>query len=276
MWIAAGRDSGIMKDEALAIVSEVNDPAQKLNLLREYVQVSTLRSLHESEAFVNLSFVGGTALRFAFGLPRFSEDLDFSLENHKGYEPEAWMKKLKRDLSLSGFGVSVSWNDRTTVHKAWVKVAELLKDAGLAAMREQKLSIKLEIDTRPPEGSIGERRVITRHMVFSIQHYDLSSLMAGKIHALVTRRYAKGRDWYDLMWYRGHRPPREPNLALLQNALDQTEGKGVFEANEWKQDIIRKLEGLDCRKLVDDVQPFLERPEDAALITTENIRSALV
>ncbi len=174
-----------MKDEALAIAGGANDPAQKLNLLREYVQVSTLRSLHESEAFVSLAFVGGTALRFVFALPRFSEDLDFSVEKHEAYEPESWMKKLKRDLSLAGFDVSIAWDAGKTVHTAWVKVTGLLQDARLAAMREQKLSIKIEIDTAPPEGSNNERRVITRHTVFSIQHHDLASLMADKIHALV-------------------------------------------------------------------------------------------
>ncbi len=264
-----------MKDEALAIAGDASDPAQKLNLLREYIQVLTLRSLHESEAFVSLAFVGGTALRFVFSLPRFSEDLDFSVEKPEAYEPEVWLKKLKRDLSLSGFDASVSWNTRKSVHTAWVRVAGLLKDAGLAGMSEQKLSIKLDVDTRPPPGSTSERRVITRHMVFSIQHYDLASLMAGKIHALVARRYAKGRDWYDLIWYRGHRPPQETNLVLLQNALDQTEGKGVHDADDWKQDTIKKIKALDCKKLAEDVRPFLERPADSALITTENLCSAL-
>jgi len=264
-----------MKEEALTIVREVADPAQKLNLLREYLQSQILRSLHESEAFVSLSFVGGTALRFMFGLPRFSEDLDFSLENDKGYKPEQWMKKLKNDLLLAGFNISLSWNDRTTLHKAWIKIDELLKDAGLAVMSNQKLSIKLEIDTRPPRGAIVEKKIITRHTVFSIQHHDLPSLMAGKVHALVTRKYAKGRDWYDLVWYRGMRPPIEPNLIQLQHALDQTEGKGLFNADEWKRDLIIKVETLDCEKLIDDVQPFLERPQEAGLLKAENIHSVL-
>ncbi|MFV1994850.1 MAG: nucleotidyl transferase AbiEii/AbiGii toxin family protein, partial [Verrucomicrobiales bacterium] len=130
-----------MKEEALSIIEAVADPAQKLNILREYVQSQALRSLHESEAFVNLSFVGGTALRFVYNLPRFSEDLDFALDHHHGYTPEAWMKKLKTDLSRAGFDTSVSWNERATVHKAWIKIAGLLSDAGLAVMRNQKLSI---------------------------------------------------------------------------------------------------------------------------------------
>ena len=64
-----------MKEEALALVRGVTDPGQALNRLREYLQVFVLRSFHESEAFRPLAFVGGTALRFLHGLPRFSEDL---------------------------------------------------------------------------------------------------------------------------------------------------------------------------------------------------------
>ena len=100
-------------------VSEVSDPSEKLNLLREYVQAMVLRSLHESEAFVNLAFVGGTALRFIHDLPRFSEDLDFSLENEVGYAPEKWMKKIKTDLQMSGFEATVSWNDTVASSRLW-------------------------------------------------------------------------------------------------------------------------------------------------------------
>jgi len=204
-----------MKEEALALIKDVSAPADKINLLREYIQAMVLRSLHESEAFVNLCFVGGTALRFIHNLPRFSEDLDFSVEPNSRYKPELWMKKVKSDLQFAGFDVSVSWHDRTTVHKAWVKVAGILKDAGLAAVPEQKLSIKLEIDSNPPKGYVSKTGIINRHTMFALRYYDLSSLMAGKIHALITRKYAKGRDWYDLIWYRGKRPPVEPNLNFL-------------------------------------------------------------
>ena len=264
-----------MKEEALSIIRAVDDPSKKLNLLREYLQAVILRSLHESEAFTNLCFVGGTALRFAFNLPRFSEDIDFSLLNAPGYSPEKWMDKLRRDLDLGGFDVAVSWNDRTVVHKAWIKTANLLKEAGLAAMPQQKLSIKLEIDTNPPSGGTCVRSVITRHMVIALQYYSMNSLMAGKVHALLTRGYGKGRDWYDLLWYRGARPPQEPDLDLLQNALDRSQGAGAVRAAQWKEIVIALADKLDCAKLANDVRPFLERPQDADLITAENIRSAL-
>jgi predicted nucleotidyltransferase component of viral defense system len=264
-----------MKDEALSLAEAVADPAGKLNLLREYLQALTLRSLHESEAFVNLAFVGGTALRFIAALPRFSEDLDFSLHRTAGYGPEAWMKKIKTDLVLAGFEATVGWNDRTPVHQAWIKVSGILKEAGLAAMPQQNLSIKLEIDTRPPAGAVLQRSLVTRHRLLALQHYDLASLMAGKIHALMTRSYPKGRDWYDLAWYRGHRPPLEPNLVQLQNALDQTQGEGAPAALDWQADLLTRLEGIDCRTLRNDVAPFLERPEEAALLDEQNLRAVL-
>ena len=188
-----------MTEEIIALVRKLTDPAHKLNLLREYLQAFVLRSLHESEAFVHLSFVGGTALRFLFNLPRFSEDLDFSLETPEGYEPIKCLKKIERDLSMAGFDPAIRWNDRKTVHTAWIRTAAILNEIGLSNLPEQKLSIKLEIDTHPPAGAELKTLIVNRHMVFSLRHHDLPSLMAGKIHALITRAYPKGRDWYDLL-----------------------------------------------------------------------------
>lgn len=264
-----------MKEAALALTQEVADPAQRLNRLREYLQAFILRSLHESEAFLCLSFVGGTALRFLFDLPRFSEDIDFSLNESANYNPVKWLEKLKRDMGLAGFDVHVSWNDRKTVHVAWVRVGELLKNAGLSGMASQKLSIKLEVDTRPPPGAETRTILVNRHMLFAVRHYDLSSLMAGKIHALVTRKYPKGRDWYDLVWYRARRPPVEPNLLLLQNALDQTQGAGVIKSDAWISHVRSRLETLRVEALREDVAPFLERRQDERLLTMENFRSVL-
>jgi len=264
-----------MKEQAIELVQNVQAPAEKLNILREYLQAFVMRSLHESEAFACLSFVGGTALRFVYDLPRFSEDLDFSLENPTGYDPLKWLEKLKRDMTLAGFDTAISWNDRKTVHTAWVKVAGLLKETGLAAMAGQNLSIKLEIDSQTPAGAENVSTVINRHLMFALQHHLLSSLMAGKVHALLARKYSKGRDWYDLLWYLSQRPPTAPNLDLLQNALNQTQGDGVFHSADWRELLLDKLQELDFSKLLQDVEPFLERPKDAKLMTASNFRSLL-
>jgi hypothetical protein len=99
--------------------------------------------------------------------------------------------------------------------------------------------------------------------------------MAGKIHALATRGWPKGRDWYDLVWYRSQRPPVSPNLVLLQNALGQTEGSGAWDAADWPRHIVARLQALDIMAMARDVRPFLDRPQDAALLTRDNILSVL-
>ncbi len=252
-----------------------DDPVPRLNSLREYLQAFIMRSLHESEAARSIAFVGGTALRFLDDLPRFSEDLDFSQILTDGYDPVRWLRKLKRDLDLAGFDSAVRWIDRTPVQVAWVRTASLLAEAGLSGHREQKLSIKVEIDTRPPAGAAMQRTVITRHFTFVIRHYDLPSLMAGKLHALLTRGYPKGRDWFDLVWYRSRRPPVEPNLPLLQHALDQTQGADRYRAADWRALLRMRLADLDAAALARDVAPFLERPADAALLERVNLEAVL-
>jgi len=264
-----------MKDEVLGLVRNVGDPTNGLNLMREYLQAFVLRSLHECEAFTTMAFVGGTALRFLENLPRFSEDLDFSLIKEDRYDPKRWLGKVRRDLALAGYDCQVTLNSKKVVNTSWIRLSGLLAEAGLSNRVEQKLSIKLEIDTRPPKGADVVRTVLTRHLTFALRHYEISSLMAGKIRALITRPYPKGRDWFDLVWYCSHRPPIEPKTDLLQNALDQTQGKGHYDARQWRELVRQRLENIDVNKLKRDVSPFLERPADRDLLSYENLKAVL-
>ena len=100
-------------------------------------------------------------------------------------------------------------------------------------------------------------------------------LFSGKLHAAITRRYTKGRDWYDLFWYRSHRPPVEPNLDLLQNALDQTQSAGRLNARDWGGRVRDRIAAADIDTIIADVRPFLERPQDAALLTRDNLLALL-
>ena len=264
-----------MKERALDAALRFDDPGRRLNALREYLQAFIMRSLHESEASRSIAFVGGTALRFLENLPRFSEDLDFSRISSDDYDPVGWLRKLRRDLHLAGFDSTVRWLERGPVQVGWIRTASLLAEAGLSGHREQKLSIKIEIDTRPPAGAAMRRSVVTRQFTFVVRHHDLPSLMAGKLHALLARGYPKGRDWFDLVWYRSRRPPVEPNALLLQHALDQTLGAGCCRAADWRRLLRTRLAGLDTGVLARDVAPFLERPADAALVERANLDAVL-
>jgi len=161
------------------------------------------------------------------------------------------------------------------VQVGWVRVVGLLREAGLSSMAAEKLSIKIGVDTRPPAGARSEKRLVTRHVTFLLQYYDLPSLMAGKLHAVLTRKHTKGRDWYDLAWYLSHRPPVAPNLVLLGNALGQTQGTGRHDPARWAALVRDRLAGLDVDAVARDVRPFLERPQDAALLTRGNLMGLL-
>ena len=140
-------------------------------------------------------------------------------------------------------------------------------------LREQKLSVKIEIDTIPPAGAQTEGRLVRKHILVALRHHDLSSLFAGKVHALLTRPYTKGRDWYDLVWYLTQRPQPEPNAALLRNALGQS--KPALTNVPWRDSVCTALEEMDLSAAVRDVRPFLEDAGEADLLTRENLLSLL-
>lgn len=264
-----------MKTECLELAAEESDPGRRLNVLREYAQAMALFSLHQSEAFTSLSFVGGTALRFLFGLPRFSEDLVFSLESDAAYDPAKWLRKLKRDLEFMGFVPEITWNDKRVVHTGWIKFSHLLQEAGLGTLPSQKLSIKLEIDSKPPSGAKTETKVVNLHRLMSLRHHSLPCLMAGKVRAVLTRPFHKGRDWYDLMWYLSRRPPVQPDLAFLQASLAQGPEGASTSGKDWKNLLAQKLSGLKAKDLLRDVAPFLEHPEDGNFLEPEYLQQAL-
>ncbi|NBC29427.1 MAG: hypothetical protein GVY29_05475 [Spirochaetes bacterium] len=262
-----------MRSEALEIARQYDDPGERLNVLREYVQVQILRSFHEAGVFTCLSFVGGTALRFVYAVPRFSVDLDFSVEVASQYEPRGWLQKLDRTLRLGGYEATVTWNDRGVVHSGWVRLAGLLQALDLASHPNQKLAVKLEMDSRPPAGATMARTVVTRHALLALQHHDLPSLMAGKIHAAVTRTAVKGRDWYDLVWYLSRVPPVRPNEVLLTEALGQT--RQDLAQEDWRALLAAQVESLDIPTVQTDVRPFLEHPEESEWITREHLQGLL-
>jgi len=69
-----------MKSYLVAQIETLPSPIQKRNLTREYLQARTLEFLQQAGAMIPLAFHGGTALRFLYGIPRYSEDLDLALE----------------------------------------------------------------------------------------------------------------------------------------------------------------------------------------------------
>jgi len=266
-----------MKEHLLSLAAAQPDPRRALNLVREYLQAHILRSVQDAGGFAALAFQGGTALRFLHGLRRFSEDLDFALErpgHDKGLRSLAGA--VGRDLELAGYDVELGIRTARSVQSADVKLPGLLAEARLSAARGAKLMIRIEVDTRPPAGAVTETRLVTRHFPVNLRVHDLGSCLSGKIHALLARRYAKGRDLFDLAWYLTHPDRPEPNLALLKNALEQTGWNGPEVGKDtWRGIIEDRIADLDWPAITRDVEPFLEDPGDRRLLDRDLLLSEL-
>lgn len=266
-----------MKDYCLELVSKQTAANAKLNVMREYLQACILRSMHEYGAFSATAFLGGTALRFLYGLGRFSEDLDFSLTRQEsGYAFRKMLARMKEDLLSAGYGVSVTYNDEKTVNHAFFRFGDLLYEAGISPLKSQKLSIKLEIDTNPPQGAGLETQIVNKYFPLSFLTYDLESLFAGKLHAVLSRAYVKGRDYFDLGWYLSRWKDLNPNLKLLANALRQTKFKDAVPAKDtWRQTIFKAVHRTDWDIVKKDVENFLENQADLNVFTKENVLELL-
>ena len=247
-------------------------------LAREYLQARVLEALQDTGAFMRWAFVGGTALRFLFSIPRFSEDLDFSLLR-EGQDPafKPALETVKHALAREGYPVEVTVNERRTVFSAWLRFPGLPYEIGLSPHPSQVLSIKLELDTRPPPGAGVETSIVRRHVTLNLCHYDKASLLAGKLHAVLSRQWTKGRDLYDLAWYLADRHWSAPNLDLLNAALAQTQWSGAaMTADNWRSELALRLEALDWQRARADVRPFLERARDIDLVSYETLQKLLV
>ena len=261
-----------MKDHLKQLVSERETPFEKLGVVREYLHARILQALQEAGAFEKWAFVGGTALRFLYRLPRYSEDLDFSLVDPSGIAGfDRFLDKVWAVFEAENYGVSVKSRARKTVQSAMVRFERLLHDLGLSLRRDQVLSVRVEVDTNPPSGATLETTLIRRHVLLHLVHHDRSSLLSGKLHALLMRPFIKGRDVFDLVWYLADRSWPGPNIAFLNAALGQTGWRGgVLSETNWRRIVADKAARIDWKAAREDVRPFVERSVDLELMTREN------
>jgi hypothetical protein len=267
-----------MKERLHDVLRGVAPGPAARNLVREYLQAQVLGAVQRAGAMVPLAFQGGTALRFLYLIRRYSEDLDFALERPgRGYDFRGTVEAIRADLAREGYAVEIGKpSDRKVVHSAFVRFPGLLHELGLYGQRTEALSVKLEVDTRPPAGARLETTVVRRHVLLRIQHHDRASLLAGKLHAILQRPWPKGRDFYDLVWYLSDPGWPSPNLVLLNNALAQTgwDGPPLTEAT-WAKAVRERLRSVRWDALAADVGALLESPEERALLKEETLTRLL-
>lgn len=238
------------------------------NALKEIVQEIALAALSRMEFFRIAAFQGGTCLRILYGLERFSEDLDFILEQPDDqFSWDFYIKNMREEFNAYGFDLDVKERPKndSTVKTAFLKTDSkggflIIKDL---RTNNLQLRIKLEIDTNPPLGSTYEFKYLDFPLPFAVKVQDMPSLFAGKCHALLCREYVKGRDWFDFSWYIARGAPI--NLNFLSHAINQAGPWKKQEAHVTKEWVIAQLEqkirSIDWSDAQKDVARFLKPRE---------------
>jgi hypothetical protein len=241
--------------------------------LREITQEVVLAALGRTDFFARAAFHGGTCLRIFHGLPRFSEDLDFALgESDEGFRLGPYLEAVADELTAYGYAMEIDERSKSGAVRAG-----FLKDDSLGGLLRlgyrpstgplRKIRIKLEVDTHPPDGAHYDMPILDFPFAAAVRIFDLPSLLAGKIHALLCRPYTKGRDWYDFIWYSARKIAI--NHDLLGSALDQLgpwAGQVLVIDNAW---CARELEAaigrLDIGRAREDVRRFVKPAEVRSL-----------
>ena len=245
--------------------------------LREILQEIALLGLWRSKFFEKAAFYGGTALRILYGIDRYSEDLDFSLlKPMPDFDISRYISALEREVRSFGFQVSVTVREKNAespVQSAFLKadtlkhllVIETAEDIARQIPRGQVMKIRIEVDTDPPMGFDTENKFLLQPIPFSVRTFVLSDLFAGKMHAVLCRRWksrVKGRDWYDLVWYAAHHP--QLHLGHLEQRMIQSghvkEGEHLTKEKLFLL-TSNAIDKLDVNQVKKEVEPFVKNPE---------------
>jgi predicted nucleotidyltransferase component of viral defense system len=215
------------------------------NALKEIVQEIALSSLSRAGFFRSAAFLGGTCLRIMYGMNRFSEDLDFSLlEPDPLFRWGPYIKNIKSDLEAYGFDFKIVDRDKSKIVKSVFLKEDSIGNFLKITYRNKStttIKIKLEVDTNPPAGATVEQKYTQFPVIVPVTCYDLPSLLAGKSHAILTRKFMKGRDWFDFSWYSTQRTTL--NFDFLLNALIQSKtikNKNTPVEKKWYLDVFKE------------------------------------
>lgn len=252
----------------------IESSEDKKNALKEIIQELVLCGLAKTDFFDKASFYGGTALRIFYGLDRFSEDLDFSLkEKDEKFDFVKYMPLVEKEVLSFGIKADISEKEKTAdshIKSAFLKAntkEHLLllypEDEDVKRIIDNELiKIKIELDVFPPKGATFETKYRLVPSPYSINMYDESSLLAGKIHAILCRGWqnrVKGRDLYDYIFFLSknikcnalHLKERlkDSGKVLDSDKIDDDDIKGM---------LIEKFSNIDYNIAIDDVKNFLK------------------
>ena len=253
---------------------EINNEQDEINAMKEIIQEIVLSGLSRGRFFDEAAFYDGTALRIFYGLDRFSEDLDFALiKPNINFDLSKYFTFIENEVKSYGLNLVVNKKEKgeySNITSAFLKgdtmehVLLFFTDNNHQTNNKvlKDIKIKFEVDINPPAGANYELKYQLLPSPYQIRLYDLPSLFAGKIHAILCRKWnlrTKGRDLYDYVFFLSLNT--KVNIDLVKNKL--IESKYIKESDFFNIDILRELlkekfKEINYDNAREDVKPFIK------------------
>lgn len=209
------------------------------NQYRENTIIEVVQALAKSEAGSQLVFKGGTALKFLYGLPRFSEDIDY--DSLPGFSPHDLYGAIGKALKKKRWEIS---DEAVNYYTVLFELRFIGPD--------RNFHVKIGISTREKEL---ETTIVSLRGI-SVLTLKPSFLMTEKLLTFVESQ--AGRDIFDA-WF------------ILDNAypLNETMIKESFDGSLFfYQAILNGVESADPNKILRDTGKLLNSDQRNWIKTT--------
>ncbi len=253
---------------------KTNTTEEKKNALKEVVQEIALCGLSRAGFFRHAAFYGGTALRIFYGLDRFSEDLDFSLvAPNADFQLNRYFSGLESEMASLGLRFSIEEKQKTAdtaIKSAFLKgntkehILSIYDVNNVGINPDEVIKIKFEVDTNPPAFAQFENKYRLLPTPYQVKLYDMPSLFAGKLHAVICRAWksrVKGRDLYDYVFYLAKQA--KVNLPHLRARLEDSGALSKdepFSRETLLEMLNQRFDTIDFEQAKQDVLPFITDP----------------
>lgn len=260
--------------EQMLSTYKTNTTEEKKNALKEVVQEVALCGLSRAGFFKHAAFYGGTALRIFYGLDRFSEDLDFSLvAPNADFQLNRYFSGLESEMASLGLRFSIEEKQKTAdtaIKSAFLKgntkehILSIYDVNNIGINPDEVIKIKFEVDTNPPAFAQFENKYRLLPTPYQVKLYDMPSLFAGKLHAVICRAWksrVKGRDLYDYVFYLAKQA--KVNLPHLRARLEDScalSKDEPFSRETLLEMLNQRFDTIDFEQAKQDVLPFITDP----------------
>ncbi len=231
------------------------------HILKEYLQTLVLDRISKEIVSGNLTFIGGTSLRFCHGLDRFSEDLDFDFSGRDRESLREPFDRITKKIIKEGIDCIIEHNYKDTDNYCRIVFPDIAKKYNLPDTRK-KLWIKIDIQQNRTNYTKETFFINRFSYYYPIILPERNILFSMKAVALVSRM--KARDMYDFSFLSSK---SRLDFKYIQNEL-KLRGFIISSPEMLKELILQKEAETDIKEKENEISLFLMEKENKTRIIT--------